>query len=95
VIRIWNSLEACTLDLLPIIGEVGDVEGYLLATGFSGHGFALAPSVGALLAEFILTGKTSIPLHQLSPQRFVGYDARQISEFLEEEASGASMGRLQ
>ncbi|MGD0975967.1 MAG: FAD-binding oxidoreductase [Candidatus Korobacteraceae bacterium] len=95
VIRIWNSLEACTLDLLPIIGEVGDVEGYLLATGFSGHGFALAPSVGALLAEFILTGKTSIPLHQLSPQRFVGYDARQISEFLEGEASGASMGRLQ
>jgi len=94
LLRIWNSLEAKTIDELPVLGEVDGLEGYLLATGFSGHGFALAPSVGALLTEFISTGKTSRSLDQLNQRRFAGYDPDRIREFLapaREEGIGTGM----
>ncbi|HSB72314.1 MAG TPA: FAD-binding oxidoreductase [Candidatus Methylomirabilis sp.] len=82
VLRVWNSLEAKTIDELPILGEVDGLQGYLLATGFSGHGFALAPVVGALMAESITTGKPSLSLDQLNLRRFAGYDPDRIREFL-------------
>jgi sarcosine oxidase subunit beta len=94
VLRIWNSLEAKTIDELPVLGEVDGLEGYLLATGFSGHGFALAPSVGALLTEIISTEKTSLSLDQLNQRRFAGYDPDRIREFLapaREEGIGTGM----
>jgi sarcosine oxidase subunit beta len=95
VLRIWSSLEAKSIDELPIVGEVDGLEGYLLATGFSGHGFALAPSVGAMLTEVISTGRTSLSLDQLSPRRFVGYDPDRIKEFLApEREEGISTGAL-
>jgi sarcosine oxidase subunit beta len=81
VLRIWNSLEAHAFDELPILGAVDGLEGYLLATGFSGHGFALAPSVGAVLTEFITTGKTSVALDPLNLRRFAGCDPEKIREF--------------
>ena len=82
VLRVWNSLEAKTIDELPILGEVDGLQGYLLATGFSGHGFALAPVVGALMAESITTGKPSLSLDQLNLRRFAGHDPDRIREFL-------------
>jgi len=82
LVRVWNSLEAHCIDAIPVLGEVDGLKGYLLATGFSGHGFALGPSVGVLLTELITTGKTSLPLEQLSYRRFSRYAPDQIREFL-------------
>jgi sarcosine oxidase subunit beta len=94
-LRIWNSLEGYTIDKLPVLGEVDGVGGYLLATGFSGHGFALAPSVGAVLAEFISTGKTSLPLDQLNLRRLAGYDPEKIREYLSPDwVEAVSTGKL-
>jgi glycine/D-amino acid oxidase-like deaminating enzyme len=39
---------------LPVIGPVPGIAGLLVATGFSGHGFALSPLVGDLLARLAL-----------------------------------------
>ncbi len=59
-----------TPDGQPIIGRVPEVEGYALMTGFSGHGFMLAPAIGMVLSE-ILTGKSpSLNLEALSLTRF-------------------------
>jgi sarcosine oxidase subunit beta len=41
--RGWAGLEAFTPDDLPVLGPVPGTEGLLVAAGFSGHGFALAP----------------------------------------------------
>lgn len=49
--RGWAGLEAFTPDELPIIGPVPGIDGLLVATGFSGHGFALGPAVGDILAR--------------------------------------------
>jgi sarcosine oxidase, subunit beta len=50
----WAGLEAFTPDELPVIGPVPGVEGVLVAAGFSGHGFALSPVVGDVLARLAL-----------------------------------------
>jgi sarcosine oxidase subunit beta len=70
VVRVWAGLEAETEDVVPILGAVPGVDGLLLATGFSGHGFALAPYIGVLLADLIASGATAIPLDELSLARF-------------------------
>jgi sarcosine oxidase subunit beta len=55
--RKWAGLEAFTPDALPIIGPVPGIEGLLVAVGFSGHGFALSPVIGDLLARLASGGQ--------------------------------------
>jgi sarcosine oxidase subunit beta len=50
----WVGIEAFTPDGLPVLGPVPGIEGLLVAAGFSGHGFALAPAVGDILARLAL-----------------------------------------
>jgi sarcosine oxidase subunit beta len=52
--RSWAGLEAFTPDGLPILGPVPGVTGLLVAAGFSGHGFALSPMIGDILARLTL-----------------------------------------
>jgi sarcosine oxidase subunit beta len=52
--RGWAGLEAFAPDGLPALGPVPGPDGLLVATGFSGHGFALAPVVGDILARLAL-----------------------------------------
>jgi sarcosine oxidase subunit beta len=54
VAQSWVGIEAFMPDGLPILGPVAGVGGLLVAAGFSGHGFALAPTVGDVLAKLAL-----------------------------------------
>lgn len=54
VARSWAGIEAFTPDDLPVLGPVLGVDGLLVAAGFSGHGFALVPMVGDVLARLAL-----------------------------------------
>src|SRR5204862_1336602 len=49
--RSWAGLEAFTPDEIPLIGPVPALAGLLVAAGFCGHGFALSPAVGDILAR--------------------------------------------
>ncbi|MCX6665528.1 MAG: FAD-binding oxidoreductase [Euryarchaeota archaeon] len=70
VIRQWTGYYDMTPDARPILGEVKGVSGFLQCNGFSGHGFMLSPMVTKLLTEYIVDGKTSEILHNLSLDRF-------------------------
>lgn len=48
-----------TLDGRPIISRVPSMEGLFVAAGFHNQGFALAPAVGACLAEMVADGEAS------------------------------------
>lgn len=74
IVRVWAGLEAEGEDLVPILGHL-PIDGLLVATGFSGHGFALAPYIGVLLAELAATGTTPIPLEGLTLDRFSSAEA--------------------
>jgi len=47
----WAGMIDITPDAVPVIGPVAAVPGLTLATGFSGHGFALGPAAGRLAGE--------------------------------------------
>lgn len=66
----WAGLYETTPDHHAILGKVPEVEGFLCANGFSGHGFMHAPGVGLLMAELIVKGEPSIDLSPLSIERF-------------------------
>jgi glycine/D-amino acid oxidase-like deaminating enzyme len=68
--RTWAGLIDTTPDAVPVIGPAGRPEGFIFATGFSGHGFALGPIAGKLIAELIADGQPSLDLHALSYGRF-------------------------
>jgi len=50
----WAGLEAFTPDGLPLLGPAPDLPTVLVAAGFCGHGFALSPLVGDILARLAL-----------------------------------------
>lgn len=53
----WAGLYEMTADAMPIIGPAGDVKGFFVIGGFSGHGFQHSPAAGRILAEMIAHGK--------------------------------------
>jgi sarcosine oxidase subunit beta len=70
IMRGQAGLHGDTSDANAIVGKVSDVDGLYLSCGFSGHGFMHSPAVGRLMAELILTGKTTPDISLLAPERF-------------------------
>jgi glycine/D-amino acid oxidase-like deaminating enzyme len=70
IARSWAGIIDATPDLVPVLGEAARPQGFVLATGFSGHGFAMGPVAGRLVAELILDGKASLDIRGFRPGRF-------------------------
>ena len=68
--RTWAGRLDLTPDAIPIIDQPSTIQGLFVAAGFSGHGFALGPSVGKQIAEWILDGKSSLELAAFRLSRF-------------------------
>ena len=49
-----------TPDWNPVI-SAGPLDGLVIAAGFSGHGFKIAPAVGRLIADLVIDGASSDP----------------------------------
>jgi glycine/D-amino acid oxidase-like deaminating enzyme len=70
IARQWAGYIDAAPDLVPVLGEVSQLRGFVLATGFSGHGFALGPVAGRLVSELVLDGKPSLDLAAFRFSRF-------------------------
>ena len=70
IIRTWSGLIAQMSDAIPVLGFSEEVPGFVFATGFSGHGFGLAPVIGRLIGELIMDCQTSIPITDFCYGRF-------------------------
>jgi len=81
IARSWCGLEAQSIDDIPFIGPAPALEGLTLALGFSGHGFALAPTIGRAVANLI-NGQTTIELASLNPARMTHFEPGQIERFI-------------
>jgi sarcosine oxidase, subunit beta len=78
----WASLYDVSPDWQPVIGEIG--QGVFVDAGTSGHGFKLAPALGAVVADMVM-GIADPRLVQFHPGRFgaghtleAGYGAARI-----------------
>jgi sarcosine oxidase subunit beta len=70
IARGWGGLYDTTPDANPIIGAVPEVANFVVATGFSGHGFMHSPMTGQIVAELICGKPPSIDISELSVMRF-------------------------
>jgi sarcosine oxidase, subunit beta len=68
--RQWAGLYDLSPDHAPIVGPVDQVPGLILASGFMGHGFMMAPAVGKRLARGIATGQMPEPFDAWAFSRF-------------------------
>jgi sarcosine oxidase subunit beta len=58
VVAVDNSrADTSTIDLIPVIDAVPGLDTVLVGTGWSGHGFALAPAVAEALTTWALDGE--------------------------------------
>jgi len=70
VIRSFAGLRPYTPDGLPILGPVDGLDGLIMAAGHEGDGIALSPITGELISQYIVEGRTEIPLDPFRLERF-------------------------
>ena len=70
IVDTWAGDIDVTPDAVPVIDQFDNPKHFFVATGFSGHGFAMGPVVGRVLADWITTGQPSITLAGMELSRF-------------------------
>lgn len=70
IVRTWaGHIDQCA-DGVPVVSNVDEVPGLILACGFSGHGFGISPAIGLTLSEMALHEKPTIDISALRYDRF-------------------------
>ena len=59
--RTWRGLYPMTLDGIPIVDKIEEIEGFYVAVGMCGQGLMLGPGVAANLAQLISQGRPILP----------------------------------
>jgi len=52
-VETWGGIIEASPDVLPVISQVDGHDGFLVASGFSGHGFGIGPGAGKLIADMV------------------------------------------
>lgn len=65
----WAGYIDSTPDGVPAIGEIETMPGFILAAGFSGHGFGIGPGAGHMIADVIMDREPIVDPASYSPQR--------------------------
>jgi sarcosine oxidase subunit beta len=68
VIRSWSAPVASSLDSLPYLGRVVEIDGLILATAFLST-VIVTPLVGEIVKDLIMAGSTEIDISKFSPSR--------------------------
>jgi glycine/D-amino acid oxidase-like deaminating enzyme len=66
----WAGYIDSTPDGVPGVGELPEVAGFILAAGFSGHGFGIGPGAGHLIADLVTGAKPIFDAAHFRPDRF-------------------------
>lgn len=53
----WAGMIDVTPDAVPVISPVETLPGFVIATGFSGHGFGIGPAAGKLAADLVTNAR--------------------------------------
>jgi glycine/D-amino acid oxidase-like deaminating enzyme len=77
----WAGYIDSTPDGVPAIGEVPDVPGFILAAGFSGHGFGIGPGAGHLIADLVSGGEPIFDPAPFNPGRFSKSSWGKVADF--------------
>ncbi|AET68231.1 glycine/D-amino acid oxidase, deaminating [Desulfosporosinus orientis DSM 765] len=70
IVRTWAGWIDVCADHVPVISQVEEVPGLILACAFSGHGFGIAPVVGTLLAQMAVGEAPALDVSDFRYDRF-------------------------
>jgi sarcosine oxidase len=70
-VRAVVCADGYTADETGLLGFVPGMDGVVVAVGFSGHGFKMASSLGAVAADLIADGTTATDISFMNPARFL------------------------
>lgn len=77
----WAGYIDSTPDGVPGIGEIPQVPGFILAAGFSGHGFGIGPGAGHLIADLVSGAKPIFDPAPFNPARFNQSSWGKVADF--------------
>lgn len=63
----WAGMIDTLPDLVPVVDRVAAIDGMIVATGMSGHGFGIGPAIGRVVADLVTGGDVG---HDLTRFRF-------------------------
>jgi glycine/D-amino acid oxidase-like deaminating enzyme len=69
-VETWGGMIETSPDVLPIISAVAGLDGFTVATGFSGHGFGIGPGAGKLVADLVTGSAVPDELSEFRLSRF-------------------------
>lgn len=76
----WGGLIDSTPDAVPVLSRVDAVPGLVVAAGFSGHGFGLAPGVGRVLSSLVTGDTPPVDIRPFRYERLV--DGSKLSPYI-------------
>ena len=77
----WAGYVDSTPDGVPGIGEIASVPGFILAAGFSGHGFGIGPGAGHLIADIVTGSQPIVDPRPYHPDRFATSAWGKVADF--------------
>lgn len=77
----WAGYVDSTPDGVPGIGEISTLPGFILAAGFSGHGFGIGPGAGHLIADIATASKPLVDPRPYHPDRFTKSAWGKVADF--------------
>jgi len=80
VTGVWAGYIDSTPDGVPAIGST-KVPGFILAAGFSGHGFGIGPGAGELVADIVTGTEPALNARGCDPARFSQGTWGKVAEF--------------
>ncbi|MBX4867510.1 FAD-binding oxidoreductase [Rhizobium bangladeshense] len=77
----WAGYIDSTPDGVPGIGEIATLPGFILAAGFSGHGFGIGPGAGHLIADIVTGDEPIVDPRPYHPSRFAASAWGKVADF--------------
>ena len=79
VAETWAGMIEVTPDAIPVWSGVDDLEGYYIASGFSGHGFGMGAATGLIMSELVMDGRSRVDLEPFRLSRFTDGSALELN----------------
>jgi len=83
--NITTGIMTFTPDGRPFCGKMPNFDGLFHCTGFSGHGIVQSPTIGVIMAELILDGKSSYDISSINADRY--FDSPELKQRTDIEKS--------
>lgn len=77
----WGGYIDSTPDGVPVIDGTVGPEGFMLASGFSGHGFGIGPGAGHLIAELVCGNEPELSYRQYALSRLSRNARGKVADF--------------